>query len=112
MSPLPSQGYVGHYSSAHCTTTYQEVCHTSLEQECDCSHPLQEGTGAQVCPEASPVCNVVYEERCGPKEQEQEQEHEQDCLVVEQKKCSLVQDEKCETQYSQAHGVDTPAPLS
>ena len=119
MSPIHSQGYMGHYSSAHCTTTYQEVCHTSLEQECDCSHPLQVGAGAQVCPEASPVCNVVYEERCGPKEhqqehqqeQEQEQEQEQDCLVVEQKKCSLVQDEKCETPYSQAHG-DTPALLS
>ena len=66
---------MGHYSSAHCTTTYQEVCHTRLEQECDCSHRTQE----------------------------------QDCLVVEQKKCSLVQDEKCETQYSQAHGVDPPA---
>ena len=90
---------MGHYSSAHCTTIYQEVCHTRLEQECDCSHPLQE------CQEASPVCNVVYEEKCSAQEQEQEQ----DCLVVEQKKCSLVQDEKCETQYSQAHGVDTPA---
>ena len=102
----PSQGYVGHYSSAHCTTTYQEVCHTHLEEECDCSHPLQEGSGGQECPEAVPVCNVVHEERCGP-----QQEQEQDCLVVEQKKCSLVQDEKCETQYSQAHVADTPALL-
>ena len=47
LSPIPSQGYVGHYSSAHCTTTYQEVCHTHLEEECDCSHPLQVGTGGQ-----------------------------------------------------------------
>ena len=55
------------------------------------------------------MCNVVHEERCGP---QQEQQQEQDCLVVEQKKCSLVQEEKCETQYSQAHGADTPALLS
>ena len=43
---------MGHYSSAHCTTTYQEVCHTHLEEECgeagaECSHPLQVGTGGQ-----------------------------------------------------------------
>lgn len=28
-------GTVGHYNSAYCTTTYQEVCSTSYIQECN-----------------------------------------------------------------------------
>ena len=27
-------GLVGHYNSAHCSTTYQEVCTTTYTQEC------------------------------------------------------------------------------
>ena len=34
-------GIVGHYNSAVCTTSYEEVCHTTFSQEC--TNQVREG---------------------------------------------------------------------
>ena len=76
-------GYVGHYNSAHCTTTYQEKCSTKYLDKCD--------EGCEECvPEYKDTCKTIYEDVCDTKYEDV---------------CNIVYEEKCSSQYESIPGV-------